>query len=489
MKLSDSIKCIKTKSILVIGDVMLDRYFNGKVNRISPEAPVPVFRKTSEYSVPGGASNVATNLVAAGQKTYVAGIIGDDENGKSLRFLLEQKNINTKFMDVGFRETTIKTRFMADSRQQVLRLDVENEKPIDEKIANTFISKIKPQIQQGIFDLIVLSDYNKGFLTEYLVQNIISICNDCDLKVLIDVKGTNYKKYANAFLLKPNKKELHDLTGMPVENLSDVKTAAEYLRINSKVSYVLTTCGEEGMILTGESGAIKIDAIGPEVFDVTGAGDTSLAYVAACIANGISMEDSIRIANFAAGLQVAKIGTSSIYLQEVIDGLAADNDIVAQKLIDREEAKRIRERYSDKKIVFTNGCFDILHAGHVRYLSAAAKEGDILILGLNSDASIKRIKGDERPINNQYDRAEVLCNLKSVDHVVIFDEDTPLKLIDDIQPDILVKGADYEGKEIVGAKLVEKRGGKVELIPFLQDHSTSKIIQRIREYDLERWKA
>lgn len=260
--------------------------------------------------------------------------------------------------------------------------------------------------------------------------------------------------------------------------------AAECLRANSNVTYVLTTCGEDGMVLTGESGSIKINANGPEVFDVTGAGDTSLAYVATCIANGISMEDSIRIANFAAGLQVAKIGTSSIYLQEVVDSLSSDNDIVSQKLIDREDAKRIRERYADKIIVFTNGCFDILHVGHVRYLSGAAKEGDILILGLNSDASIKRIKGNERPINNQYDRAEVLCNLKSVDYVVIFDEDTPLELIDDIRPDILVKGADYEGKEIVGANLVEKRGGKVKLIPFLQGHSTSKIIKKIREYDI-----
>ncbi len=484
MNISNNIKCIKTKNILVIGDVMLDRYFNGKVKRISPEAPVPVFRKTSEYCVPGGASNVATNLVAAGQKTYVAGIIGDDANGKSLCSLLEQKNINTDYMEVGFRETTVKTRFMADSRQQVLRLDVENEEPIDVEFANAFISKIRPQIQQGKFNLIVLSDYNKGFLTEYLIQNIISICNDCGLKVLIDVKGNNFKKYANAFLIKPNKKELHDLTGMHVDDLSDVKMAAECLRANSNVTYVLTTCGEDGMVLTGESESIKINANGPEVFDVTGAGDTSLAYVATCIANGISMEDSIRIANFAAGLQVAKIGTSSIYLQEVVDSLSSDNDIVSQKLIDREDAKRIRERYADKIIVFTNGCFDILHAGHVRYLSGAAKEGDILILGLNSDASIKRIKGNERPINNQYDRAEVLCNLKSVDYVVIFDEDTPLELIDDIRPDILVKGADYEGKEIVGANLVEKRGGKVKLIPFLQGHSTSKIIKKIREYDI-----
>ena len=346
MNISNNIKCIKTKNILVIGDVMLDRYFNGKVKRISPEAPVPVFRKTSEYCVPGGASNVATNLVAAGQKTYVAGIIGDDANGKSLCSLLEQKNINTDYMEVGFRETTVKTRFMADSRQQVLRLDVENEEPIDVEFANAFISKIRPQIQQGKFNLIVLSDYNKGFLTEYLIQNIISICNDCGLKVLIDVKGNNFKKYANAFLIKPNKKELHDLTGMHVDDLSDVKMAAECLRANSNVTYVLTTCGEDGMVLTGESGSIKINANGPEVFDVTGAGDTSLAYVATCIANGISIEDSIRIANFAAGLQVAKIGTSSIYLQEVVDSLSSDNDIVSQKLIDREDAKRIRERYA-----------------------------------------------------------------------------------------------------------------------------------------------
>mgnify|MGYP001078770764 CR=1 FL=1 len=469
---------ISKKNILVIGDAMLDTYYEGLINRISPEAPVPVFRKISERSVLGGAANVAANLIAAGQNTSFAAIIGDDENGRKLKEHLKNQNIDTSLMLTGRRDTTVKTRFMAGNNQQVLRLDIEDTSPVIDKEADKLIETILSKIDR--IDLIVLSDYNKGLLTDYFTQKIIKLANQRQIHTLIDVKDVNYKKYDGAYLLKPNKKELHDLTGMSVGCDDEIFKASEFLRTITSCDFVLTTCGARGMLLKGENLEFAIDSVGQEVFDVTGAGDTTIAYLATCLVNGINIMDSVRISNYAAGLQVAKVGTSSVYLHEVSDFLMEGRKNVAHKVIDRQEAKDIREKYKDKKIVFTNGCFDILHAGHVRYLSQAAKLGDILVLGLNSDNSTRRLKGPERPINNETDRAEVLSNLSSIDYVVIFDEDTPYELISDIQPDVLVKGADYDGKEVVGTDLVESRGGIVKLIDFVLGYSTTSIIDKIK---------
>jgi D-beta-D-heptose 7-phosphate kinase/D-beta-D-heptose 1-phosphate adenosyltransferase len=470
---------ISSKNILVVGDAMLDTYYDGSVNRISPEAPVPVFKKKCEYSVPGGASNVAANLVAAGQRTSLSAIIGEDENGSKLRELLEQQGIDTSLMIAGSRDTTVKTRFMAENNQQVLRLDVEDTESISNSEADCLLKSIGEKIEK--FDLIVISDYNKGLLTGYFTKSLIRLAKHKHIQVLVDVKDKKYEKYGGAYLLKPNKKELNDLTGMPVDTDEHIYAAAEYLRLAVPCEYVLTTCGARGMLLKGADIALAVDSVGQEVFDVTGAGDTTIAYLAACLANGMNLVDSLKISNFAAGLQVAKAGTSSVYLHEVSDSLTEGKENVVHKLVNRAEAKQIRSTYKNKKIVFTNGCFDILHAGHVRYLSEAAKLGDILVLGLNSDDSTRRLKGPGRPVNTEADRAEVLCSLSSVDYVIIFDEDTPYELIRDIQPDVLVKGADYKGKEVVGSDIVKARGGKVELLTFVPGHSTTSIIEKIRK--------
>lgn len=470
---------IKSKNILVIGDAMLDTYYEGVVNRISPEAPVPVFKKKTENYVPGGASNVAANLVAAGQNTSFASMIGNDDNGKKLRDLLDLQGINTALIMTGSHDTTVKTRFMAGNNQQVLRLDIEDTSLIANSEADELTQKIRERINE--IDLIVFSDYNKGLLTEYFMQSIIKIANSKNIRVLIDVKDPNYTKYAGAYVLKPNKKELHDLTGMPVDSDEQIYDAAEYLRKTASCEFVLTTCGARGMLLKGEDIRFAIDSVGQEVFDVTGAGDTTIAYLAACLANGMNIIEAVKISNFAAGIQVAKVGTSSVYLHEVSDGLIEGKQNVKHKLLNREEAKHIRYTYKNRQIVFTNGCFDILHCGHVRYLSRAAELGDILIVGLNSDESTQRLKGANRPVNCENDRAEILCNLCAVDYVIIFDEDTPYELIKDIQPNILVKGADYEGKEVIGRDIVESSGGKVELIEFVLGHSTTETIEKIKK--------
>ena len=475
---SNIIEKIQSKSLLVIGDVMLDTYINGEINRISPEAPVPVFKKNDERCVPGGASNVAANLVAAGQRATLASFVGDDSEGMQLKSMLDSLGVDTSLLLTERRSTISKKRFIAGNHQQVLRVDIERTDPYPNEIVDKLIDRIESGIEN--YDLILFSDYNKGLLTEYFMQSIIKFAFSKGIKTVIDVKDPNFHKYSGAYLLKPNKKELHDLTGIPVQTDEQVFKASEYLREQTKSDYVLTTCGARGMLLKGADVSLTIDAVKREVFDVTGAGDTTIAYLAAGIVNNMNLEDALFLSSYAASIQVGKVGTSLVHLREVSDSLVADTRDSVHKLIEQTEAFRIRDTYHDKKIVFTNGVFDILHAGHVRYLQEARKLGDILVIGLNSDNSTKRIKGPERPINNQSDRAEVLGALKCVDYIVIFDEDTPYELIKSIQPDILVKGGDYKDKEVIGSDIVKARGGEVKLIDFVPGHSTTSIIKKIR---------
>ncbi len=472
---------IDKKRILVIGDVMLDVYFDGDVKRISPEAPVPVFRKKSERCVPGGAGNVALNLIVAGQDTSIAGVTGGDADGEKLRLSLSEQGIDTEMLFKGNRKTTTKTRFMADGHQQVLRLDIEDTDPVPDADSADYASRIEEHIDKGDFDLVLLSDYNKGFLTGDFTRRILETCRNKGVKALVDVKDREYSKYSGAYLLKPNRRELQDMTGMPVDSDDAVKAASEYLRKETGCTYVLTTCGPRGMVLTGDGCFKTLNAVSQEVFDVTGAGDTTLAYLAVCMANGMDIAEAMEISNYAAGIQVTKVGTSAVKLREVAESLGKGNRTADHKLIERLEIPKLKESVKGKKIVFTNGCFDILHAGHVRYLNEAAGLGDILILGLNSDDSVRRLKGEGRPVNNEKDRAEVLCSLSAVDYVVVFDEDTPHDLIAEIQPDILVKGADYRDREVVGRDIVEAKGGRVELIDYFPGHSTTETIEKLRK--------
>lgn len=470
---------IKRKRILVIGDVMLDVYYNGEVSRISPEAPVPVFKKYGERVVLGGAANVAINLAVAEQDVYVMSVIGGDMNGETLKRLLEENAIYTDYLYTApNRFTTVKTRFLANNHQQVMRLDEETTDELTKEEYSKLIDILKRDISK--FDSILISDYLKGFLEWEFTREIIRISKENRKNVIIDVKDSNILKYENATLLKPNLKELRDLTRMSVSTKEEIVKASKYLKDRSKCKYVLTTCGANGMILVGDGEPFELDSSGKEVFDVTGAGDTTVAYLTMALANEISLRKSVEIANYAAGVQVGKVGTSAVFLKEVEKAIGRNSELYENKIVPFEECESIRESYKDKTIVFTNGCFDILHVGHVRYLKEASKLGDVLVVGMNSDASVKILKGAERPINDEVDRAEMLCSFDFIDKVVVFKEETPLELIKKIQPDVLVKGGDYANEYVVGKKEVEEKGGKLVLIPFVDGKSTSNIINKIQ---------
>lgn len=469
---------IKRKSVLVVGDIMLDNYYTGDIHRISPEAPVPVFRKKSERSVLGGAANVAANLVAANQSVSIMSILGEDECGHTLVSLLKEKGISIDLLEFTERQTTQKTRFLAGNNQQVLRFDVEDTTPITEAVCEKLLAHLKERIAD--FDLIIISDYLKGLLTYAFTQGIIQMANDNSIPVVIDVKDPNISKYMGATLLKPNQKELHDLTGMPVNTETQIVEAADCLRTQCNCKYVLCTCGAMGMVLVGGSGRAQfVPAECREVFDVSGAGDTTIAYLAASMANKMDMSEAVMIANYAAGIQVGKVGTSSVFLHEVRDYLSNLDSGSMHKVLSRQEIAHFRETHKDKTIVFTNGCFDILHVGHKRYLEQASSLGDIFVIGVNTDASVKRLKGPDRPVNTEQDRIELLSAFGFVDYVVLFDEDTPFELIKALQPDVLVKGGDYSLDKVVGRDFVEARGGRVELIPFVEGKSTTNIINKI----------
>lgn len=468
---------IKHKNILVIGDVMLDNYYVGDVRRISPEAPVPVYRKHSERSVLGGAANVAANLVAADQQVSMMSMVGGDANGEMLMNLFKQKGVSTELITKLGRSTTIKTRFLADNNQQLLRLDVEDTSPISKEECSIMLGKLEKVIRQ--FDLILMSDYLKGLMTQEFTQEVIRLAKKQNIPVVIDVKDPKYGKYYGATLLKPNLNELRALTGENAKTKEEIVYAAEELRKRCDCKYVLTTLGAKGMVLVGDGEPYFIKSLAREVYDVSGAGDTTIAYLATCLANGMTIKEAMNIANYAAGIQVGKVGTSSVSWQEVRDLISNEDHGMFHKILSKEDVERFRNDNKDKKIVFTNGCFDILHVGHKRYLQQAASLGDILVVGVNSDDSVRRLKGPSRPVNNEQDRAEILSALGFIDYVVIFEEDTPYELIKKIQPDVLVKGGDYKPEEVVGRDIVEARGGRLELISFVEGKSTTNIINRI----------
>ncbi len=470
-------------SILIAGDIMLDTYVFGTVGRISPEAPVPVLledRSRMRY-VPGGASNVAVNVRAAGCDVTLVSVIGDDENGDRLHSLLESEGIDCSYLcRSSARPTTSKLRFIGQSNQQILRVDNESSADVVENEIGDLFDRIEKQIDE--YELIIISDYSKGFLTYDVCQRLIELGNEHDIPVLVDVKDRNVSKYRGAFLLKPNRSELESLTGLSVRNVDEAANASVELCRTAGCRYVLSTLGADGMVLTDSDGMIRhVETVAREVYDVTGAGDTSIAYLAAAIVEGKSIEEAVVTANIAAGIQVSKMGTSLVYPDEV-ERARNSFDSLAGKALNLYRPKgfdRLERNREGKKIVFTNGCFDILHAGHVTYLQKAKELGDILVVGINSDSSVKRLKGDSRPINGVEDRMKILAALACVDYVVVFEEDTPLDLIKQIKPDILVKGGDYEIDKIVGADYVASYGGITTTIPLVEGRSTTAVIEKI----------
>lgn len=476
---------IMQKNFLVIGDLMLDIYDIGDVSRVSPEAPVPVFLKKSSRSVPGGAANVATNMRSAQQRVSVCSLMGNDAAADTLTDELERIGVDKQYViRCADRCTTTKTRIVAQNNQQLLRLDNETARPMSDEQADELIGMISGDI--GSFDAVIISDYNKGLLTEYFCRGVIELANRHGIKVLADVKDRNLEKYSGAYLLKPNKLELGTLSGVRITDKKSIRAASEVFSERTGCEYVLTTLGGEGMYLYGRDGtSYTEEADKREVFDVSGAGDTAISYLATGIASGLSIEDAVRLANVAAGIKVTKLGTAPVKLREVLSDMAHPRnrrgDTLAHKIISRDELELIKEAHKGQRIVFTNGCFDIIHMGHVTYLSKAAALGDLMIVGLNSDSSVKRLKGESRPVNSEQDRAGVLAALGSVDYVVIFEEDTPENLIETIKPNVLVKGGDYVGSTIVGADFVRHYGGTVVTIPLVEGKSTTNIINEMKK--------
>lgn len=466
------------KKVLVIGDVMIDEYYVGDIKRISPEFPVPVFNFISSKSVLGGAANVAANLRAINITTGLMTVIGNDELGKNLIEKCENLSISTEmiFKD-NDRTTTLKTRLLNQNNAQVIRLDKESTGSISQDMEQRLVKAFESTV--SAYDVILISDYNKGLLTEGLTRKIIDVSNKNAKKVIIDVKDKNVKKYSYSYLLKPNLKELQMLTGMRAKTDEEILNACKAMVSLCSVAAILVTLGSEGMLYYDINRSFKISTAAKEVFDVTGAGDTVLAYIGAAIANGIEMEHAVEIANLAAGIKVGKSGTSAVSIEDLIAEIMSN-----KKCVLSYEEKIINQKGLDKlkkagKIVFTNGCFDILHFGHVSYLQEAKRLGDTLIVGVNSDESIKRLKGIDRPIVPLKERMGMLASLECVDFVISFEQDTPLELIKEICPQVLVKGADYKEKEIVGSDFVIANGGSVELINFIKGISTTNIIDKI----------
>lgn len=466
---------------LVIGDLMLDRYLWGKVERISPEAPVPVVLLDRETEAAGGAANVAANLVGLGMRTRLVGCIGADDNGTRLKRAIHDLGIDTSgLLHAEHHPTIAKTRVLG-GHQQMLRLDRENRAPYTDKDMHA----LTRHVHQMLADrpaVVLLSDYAKGVLTPALCQTVITEAKRLGIPVLVDPKGRDYRKYQGATALTPNKRETAEACHADVHDNAALLDAATHLRQHLALDFLAVTRGEEGISLIEDDHSLHIPATARQVFDVSGAGDTVIATLAAGLVAGLDRRDALHLANLAAGVVVGKVGTVPITRAELLhELLREDSAEQADKICERDAllTRVAGWRAAGQRIVFTNGCFDLLHTGHVTYLEAARKLGDKLVLGLNTDRSVSALKGPTRPVIHEQDRARVLAALESVDAVILFDEDTPLSLIEAIRPDVLVKGSDYTEDQVVGGREVKSWGGKVALVDIVPGRSTSSIIDRL----------
>lgn len=461
--------------ILVIGDLMIDHYLWGSVNRISPEAPVQVVDIEKESSVLGGAGNVVNNLYSLGCEVAVLSVIGEDEAGEELQSMLEEIGADAYLVKQEDRKTSKKSRIIA-SHSQVVRYDKESKENILPQSAEALYAKFTAICEA--YDIILLSDYGKGVLTEALTQQIIQHANREQKRVLVDPKGNDYSKYAGAYLLTPNKKEAIKASGVEIVDDMTLIEALKTLKEIANLTVSLITLSEDGIAIF-EDKLIMRPTVAREVYDVTGAGDTVLASLGYALAQGKEVVSAIEFANLAAGVVVGKLGSATATLDEIEHYRASIHKGTIEshiKSFDEIKVQVERLKKLGKRIVFTNGCFDILHRGHASYLDTAKSYGDVLILGLNSDESVKKLKGEDRPINSEEDRAYILSALESVDFVTIFSDETPYELIKMVEPDVLVKGGDYEGKEVVGSDIA----GEVKLVQFVDGRSTTKTIHKIQ---------
>lgn len=480
-----NLETFRKRKILVVGDLMLDRYLWGDVERISPEAPVPIFHVRKQTEIPGGAGNVVSNLIGLGASVIVIGICGEDLQGQHLRRLLSGDKLHSHILACSDRPTITKTRLVSQG-QQMLRLDEEEIASCNESLQNELIDLVKANLPGC--HAVILSDYGKGLLqARELVQAIIALAEEGKIPLVIDPKGKSWERYKGATCVTPNTKELETIYGERIVNDAQLAKMMRETCIKFDFSWLVVTRGHLGMCLMDRNGeATFIPTLARQVFDVSGAGDTVTATLALCLGSGIEFSIGAKLANLAAGIVVGKVGTQPIDLHELkasleTTGLDGPISPVMGKVAASDSAINRVEAWKSgrQRIVFTNGCFDLLHPGHIHLLHEARSLGDRLVVAINSDASVRRLKGPKRPILGERDRASLLASLDCVDLVIIFNEDTPERWLTTLRPHVLVKGSDHKEGEVFGQAFVESYGGQVKLIPLLNGYSTAMISGRL----------
>ena len=469
---------MKKPTVLIAGDFFLDHYYYGKANRISPEAPVPVLNITSEKDIPGGAANVVNNLCAVGCSAIPIGIVGKDTNGDALLCQLEQQGANVSFMKQSESYNTIvKARVVAGNNHQIVRLDFHEEKPFP--YIEIGESEMEKAVKQSV--IAILSDYNKGFTNPILTQKLITICKKNQVPIIIDPKGIDWDKYRGADFITPNFNEFSAILNKQINNTNmDIEDNIAYVSNKFAVPTILVTRSEKGMTLFHEGKVYHIKVKTREVFDVSGAGDTAIAVLAMMLANKSSVIDAVESANIAAGIVVGKIGTATTTKTELESELRRTRyDQITAKIMDWDTlfTSVTQWKSEGKSIAVTNGCFDIFHRGHASSIQSASQFCDKLIVAINTDETVRKLKGAERPINKENDRAYVLAALECVDAVVIFPQDTPEELLSHIQPDVLAKGGEYNIEQVPGRQYAKR----VELVNYVDGYSTTAIVNKSKE--------
>jgi D-beta-D-heptose 7-phosphate kinase/D-beta-D-heptose 1-phosphate adenosyltransferase len=466
------------KRLLIVGDVMLDKYIWGDVARISPEAPVPVVRGLRHDEKPGGAANVAMNLACLGAQATVIGVTGKDESERLLSQGLRSNGVQPEFIVSDGYETVTKMRILG-GRQQMLRLDFERPGAIDPAIHERLIEKVLELLPGS--QALVLSDYAKGVLTPEVCRALIPAARELGVPVLVDPKGSDYAHYRGATTVCPNLNELARAVRQEPDDFEALFAAAEAMVSDLDLEFLTATLSEKGIALVRPGNRFIAPAQARQVFDVSGAGDTVIAVMALCLTSGLQPETAVQLANVAAGIVVGKVGTVPVQKHELLAALSPEIALHAEdRVLTREALTRRVElwRANRERVVFTNGCFDLLHIGHITLLEKARRLGDRLIVAINSDASVSALKGPTRPIVSENDRGRVLAALAAVDAVVVFDEPTPLELILAVHPDVLVKGGDYKSETVVGAAEMKSWGGEVKIVPLVEGFSTTRLIEK-----------
>ncbi|MGA2916875.1 MAG: bifunctional heptose 7-phosphate kinase/heptose 1-phosphate adenyltransferase [Sedimentisphaerales bacterium] len=490
-ELINIVQNLGSPKVLLAGDFLLDIYVYGDALRISPEAPVPVLKVVNKECRPGGAASVAADLAALGAETFCLGIVGKDSNAGTLRKLLEKTGADISgLIETSDRPTITKQRFVGLAQhihpQQLLRVDEENDGLLENGAYEKLLEIYKNKLSQ--VDIVCLQDYNKGFFQDDFCKSLIKLAKSANKRVLIDpAPKADFLKYSHSSAITPNRMEASIASGVEIKTIDDAAKAAKILTGKLNLEAVVITLDKEGAYLKTDKIDEHIPTVARKVYDVSGAGDMVLAALAAALAAGVDYRTAVEIANIAGGIEVEKFGTATVSIEEIVNELMSRKQKSGSKIksIDQLSQQLKWHKAHNHKIVFTNGCFDVLHRGHIEFLDFCKKQGDVVVLGLNSDKSVKIIKGPDRPLNNQLDRAAVLSGLESIDYIVVFDEPDPLETIKKVKPDVLVKGQDWAQKGVIGREFVESMGGKVVLVPLVEGKSTTGIIEKVKSL----WKS